>query len=394
MRFIMIARSIAFALLFSTASSYASFLIPRPKGSFGTNVAVTALTDTSQLDPFAPKPENRSVVISAFYPVTSVNRCEWTHIPAYPKKTAAIFNAEVAFVGVPNGTFEKIDLEVCEAKASRQLDLSRMPVVLFYPGLGLSRLWYSAIAQAVASYGFIVVTVDQPYDADVVEFPDGHIIRAINSTWDQQQSALLVNVTAEEASFVLNELAKAEVVQELLPLHTPISKGLATDRAGVFGHSIGGATAAMAMYLDSRFVGGVNLDGGLYGPVIKQGLKNPFMLFGHKSNGTSPTWIEIWPHLNWKLDIEILNSTHTTFTDIPLLASLVFGTPLPPLVQGIVGHIPGERARDVVATYVAAFMEEVLLCEPQALLQRKSSAYPEIEFDANPSVTSITLQLG
>jgi pimeloyl-ACP methyl ester carboxylesterase len=383
----MIAKAAAFTLLLSIASSYASFLIPRPKGSFGTNVAVTALTDTLHLDPFAPKPENRSVVISAFYPVAPLNQCDWRHIPAYPKKSAAIFNAEVAFVGVPNGTFEKVNLEVCEAKASCQLDISKSPIVLFYPGLGLSRLWYSAIAQAVASYGFIVATVDQPYDADVVEFPDGRIIKAINSTWDEAESSLLVNVTAEEASFVLDELAKAEVVQELFPSQKNSLKGLATGRAGIFGHSIGGATAAMAMYLDSRFVGGVNLDGGLYGPVVKQGLEDPLVLFGHKSNGTSPTWIEIWPHLNWKLDIEILNSTHTTFTDIPLLASLIFGTPLPPLVQGIVGHVPGERARDVVTTYVAAFMEEVLLCKPQALLQRESPAYPEIEFDANPSMT-------
>ncbi len=382
----MIAKAAAFVLQLSTAWADPSLLIPRPKGSYGTNFAVTDLTDTAHLDPFAPKPENRSVVISAWYPAAPVNKCNWQHIPAYPEKVAAIFNAETAFVGVPNGTFKRIELEICNVDQNHQPNLSNTPVVLFYPGLGLSRLWYSAIAQAVASYGFIVVTVDQPYDADVVEYPDGRIVRAINSTWDQQQSELLVNVTAEEASFVLDELAKAEVVQKLSPSYKPIPKGFTTDRAGIFGHSIGGATAAMAMYLDSRFVGGVNLDGGLYGPVIKQGLKNPLMLFGHKDNSTSSTWIDIWPHLNWRLDIEILNSTHTTFTDIPLLASLIFGTPLPPMVQGIVGYIPGERARDIVAAYVAAFMKEVLLCEPQALLQRESPEYPEIEFDANPSV--------
>ena len=118
--------------------------------------------------------------------------------------------------------------------------------------------------------------------------------------------------------------------------------------------------------------------------MIQKGLKNPFMLFGHKGNGTTDTWPAIWPHLGWKTEIEIVNSTHTTFTDIPLLADLVFGSPLPDFVQGIVGDITGERARDVITAYVVAMMEMVLKCEPQALLQRPSPAFPEIEFDVAP----------
>ena len=374
-------------MLFTLASSYTSLLIPRPKGPYGTNVAVTAFTDTSRLDPFAPTKEYRSVVISAFYPVTQAKDCDWQNVHQYPVKTAEILNSEVAMFGVPNGTFEKIETQVCKVHSCR-IDLHKTPVVLFSPGLGLSRLWYSALAQSVASYGFIVVTLDSPYSADVVEFPDGHIVTAINSTWDQQQSALLVNITAEDASFVLDELAKANIAAKLLPSHVYRSgdSGLSTDRAGIFGHSIGGATAAMAMYKDSRFLGGVNLDGGLYGLVIQSGLKDPFMLFGHKSNETSPTWVEIWPHLNWKLDIEIKNSTHTTFTDIPLLADLIFGSPLPPLVQSVVGGVPGERARDVVTAYVVAFMKMALQGQPQALLKEPSPEYPEIEFESSPSV--------
>ncbi|KAK0768530.1 hypothetical protein LTR75_018212, partial [Friedmanniomyces endolithicus] len=84
------------------------------------------------------------------------------------------------------------------------------------------------------------------------------------------------------------------------------------------------------------------------------------------------------------LDIEILISAHTTFTDIPLLAELIFGLPLPPFVKAIVGDILGERARDVVSAYIVAFMDMVLKCKPDGLLQRLSADYPEIEFDAYP----------
>ena len=278
-------------------------------------------------------------------------------------------------------------MEVCTPKGPHwTFDVSEVPLVFFSGGLGLSRLWYSALAQSVASFGFAVVTVDHPYDADVVEFPDGHLVLAINSTWDKAESELDVRVRAADVSFVLDELSNPNVANKLQIGSSVLSCGkcFARSQAGVFGHSIGGATAATVMYNDDRFIGGIDLDGGLYGPVIQHGLEKPFMLFGHKSNGTSRTWIEIWPHLNWKLDIEILNSTHTTFTDIPLLADLVFGPKLPPLVQGIVGHIPGKRARDVITAYVVAFMDMALKCRAQALVQRPSTRYPEIEFDSSP----------
>ena len=364
---------------------------PWPAGPFGVNVATLGLTDPTRQDPFAPKPENRSVVISAFYPAAPVNECKFKPIPAYPSRTAAVFDAEVAFAGVPNGTLEAVRMEVClpqNASVAASCNGRAAPVVLFSGGLGLSRLWYSALAQAVASFGFTVVTIDHPYDADVVEFPSGRIVYAINSSWDDAQSLQDVQVRAKDASFVLNELSKGTVADQLFSKNCGASQGtgLPTKRAGMFGHSIGGAATAMAMFGDNRIFGGVNLDGGFYGPVITQGLKNPLMLFGHKDNSTSQTWIDIWPHLNWKLDVEILNSTHTTFTDIPLLAELAFGKPLPDFVQGIVGNIPGDRARDVVAAYVVAFMKEALKCEPQALLQRPSPKYPEIVIDANPGV--------
>ena len=366
--------------------SLADLVLPQPNGPYGVDVAVAELIDTSRTNPFAPHHENLCAVISIFHPSGLVVDCDWKLIPAYPKNTAAIFDAEVAFAGVPNGTLEEVRMQVCrpssDPTATRgRSKLSPVPIVFFSPGLGLSRLWYSAIAQSVASFGFNVITIDLPYDADVVEFPDGHIIKAINSTWDQRQSELDVNVRAAEISFILDELSKPNVGQRILG---PYSAYLIPDTAGIFGHSIGGAAAASVMYEDPRIIGGVNLDGGLYGPVIHNGLNEPLMLFGHKSNDTSPTWIQNWPYLNWKLDIEILNSTHTTFTDIPLLANLIFGDKLPPLVEGVVGHIPGERARDIVSAYVAAFMNFALKGEPQKLLQGPSPLFPEIEFDASP----------
>ena len=113
-----IMKPVTFTLLFTLASSYASLLIPPPKGPYGTNVAVTALTDTSQIDPFAPTKEHRSVVVSAFYPVARAKDCEWEDVHQFPLKTGEILNSEVAMFGVPNGTFEKIETQICKAHAT------------------------------------------------------------------------------------------------------------------------------------------------------------------------------------------------------------------------------------------------------------------------------------
>ena len=381
-------KHLTISLTLATLALAKHYIIPLPPGPYGVDINVAAYTDTSRLDPFAPKPEHRRIVISAFRPVAAAKDCKYVNVPAYPTATAEIFDAEVAFAGVPNGSLEKVEMQICTLSKSTWSNryTAPAPLVLFSGGLGLSRLWYSALCQAVASYGFTVVSVDHPYDADVVEFPDGKLIYAINSTWDQQQSELDVRVRSKDVSFALTKLSDPAVAKRLfgskdVPCYEP-------NKAGIFGHSIGGATAAEAQYEDSRIMGGVNLDGGLYGPVIKQGLEDPFMLFGHLGNGSSKTWVKIWPHLNWKLDIEILNSTHTTFTDIPLLADLIFGEPLPSFVQGIVGMIPGPRARDVVAAYVAAFMGFALKGENEALLKGPSAAYPEIYFEGSPKTPS------
>jgi predicted dienelactone hydrolase len=54
------------------------------------------------------------------------------------------------------------------------------PLVLFDPGFGESRLIYGAMARSLASHGYVVVTVDHPFDAPAVQFPDGSIIQGVD----------------------------------------------------------------------------------------------------------------------------------------------------------------------------------------------------------------------
>ena len=50
------------------------------------------------------------------------------------------------------------------------------PVVLFSPGFGVERELYAGLVEDLASHGYVVVAIDHPHDASIVEFPDGHVV--------------------------------------------------------------------------------------------------------------------------------------------------------------------------------------------------------------------------
>src|SRR5436309_3368494 len=50
------------------------------------------------------------------------------------------------------------------------------PVVLFSPGFGVERELYAGLIEDIASHGYVVVAIDHPHDASIVEIPDGHVV--------------------------------------------------------------------------------------------------------------------------------------------------------------------------------------------------------------------------
>jgi hypothetical protein len=90
--------------------------------------------------------------------------------------------------------------------------------VLFSPGAGNSRLIYGGIVEAVASAGFAVISVDHPYDADIVVFPDGSIVYGTvnDDTNEEIEQALAVRVA--DVRFVLDRALTPNAVPVLPPI--------------------------------------------------------------------------------------------------------------------------------------------------------------------------------
>jgi pimeloyl-ACP methyl ester carboxylesterase len=383
--------STSFAL-FSAAANAGQVLLPKPNGTFEVGVGIMELIDESRLQPFAPTVQHRKLMVSLFYPVNPHKPT--TPVNYMPPETAAFEDGlEQSNLGPvsSNGTFEKLALQLA-GKSLQPLGTPDFPIVLFSPAQGTTRLFYSVIAQTIASSGYLVITIDAPYDVDIVEYPDGSVA-LINNTIAANPTVanieLAVSVRAEDASFVLDQLRNASVISQLIP---GSSQGLNVSKVAMFGHSLGGAATAAVMLNDSRIAGGLAMDGALFGPVVQKGLDRPFMLMAHtnltrandsNTNDPANSWFDIWPNLRgWKLNVILSNSLHYTFSDFPIVLETLGIVPNATTGNNLqVTDLNGSRALKIVTTYVTAFLDMVLKCKPSPLLQGPVAVFPEVTFE-------------
>ncbi|KAE9368476.1 PAF acetylhydrolase family protein [Stipitochalara longipes BDJ] len=368
--------------LFLALAHFASAIIPfpSPTGPYNTTLLITELTDEARLDPFAPTSQPRRLMISVFHPISPAE-CSPHLTPDLDPITAAFEDAALAPFGVQPGTFELLDLQVCQSRANpRHWSTTQIhPLILFSPGLAGTRLFYNAIAQQLASAGYTVVTIDHPYDASIVTFPDNSTILAANIS-TETQILLDLDTRVKDVSFVLDELSESYTAARIIP---GLACGLDVSHTGIIGHSLGGATAATAMLRDPRFIAGINLDGSFWGDVIQEGLDKPFLMFAHEDK-IDPTWEAIWPNLKgWKQELMLAGSQHNTFTDLPDIVDVLgIGGSLPPEAADMLGTIDGARAFKVITTYVEAFFDFVTKGKSSMLLERPSDSFPEVSFES------------
>jgi pimeloyl-ACP methyl ester carboxylesterase len=339
-----------------------------PLGNFLVSVTAAEIVDTSRQDPFAPTPQPRTLMVSVFHPITG--RCNSTSMPYMPVITATYEDAKYSAFGVPDGTFRNLTLELC-SPAEIPWNLQNYPPILFSGALGTSRYLYSALAATVASKGYMVVTVDHPYDTDIVEFPSGAIVLGLNLS--DAQIPLAVETRAKDLSFVLDQLHYPK-----LPTHL---KG--GGNAAAFAHSLGGAAVIALLDMDNRVVGGANLDGSVFGPSVETDTEKAVLLFGHdgKNQSTDATWAALWPHLKgWKKELELMGSAHYTFSDFPLIADKLGGVNLlPPVAQSLIGSIGGERVMDILGAFVVNFLDMTLRGGSGSLFNGADREFPEVK---------------
>ena len=357
-----------------------AWTIPVSNGPYGIGTSSMELTYAEELDPFAPGEQRRRIMVSAFYPVTEAPLCQQQPIPYMPPGTALVYTEIFGAYGLSNGTLDALELAMCRKILPMKHKRLNHPVVLFSPGLGDSRLLYSALAGSIAAQGFVVVTVDHTYDAAVVEFPDGELVFEANITTKAQVEHALA-VRRDDMSFVLDQLHDRTITQNLLG---GLYGSLNLKQTFVMGHSLGGATAAAAMVADRRMRAGIDLDGTFWGRVLNMGLDRPLMIFAHegKNQTTDESWAEVWPRLNSsKVEASVFGTAHGSYTDLPLLVDVLgLRDRLPAgALEGVLGSIGGKRMIDIVNTYAKLFFGFVMGQPLSPGLHKSVPQFPEVE---------------
>ena len=358
--------------------------LPEPTGPCPAGTTSLWLTDTARPDPWAAGAVARELMVSLWYPAATPEGR-----PA-PYMTAAESELQLAsrgITGIPPDALSTVETNAV-SNATPAGQQRSLPLVLLSPGFTSPRSTLTALAEDLASHGYVVAGIDHTSESHATAFPDGRVTTCLAREARRRGSGSQEKVAAGRAadvSFVLGELTAAHPAWPAAGLIDP-------SRIAMAGHSAGGAAAIAAMLADPRIRAGIDMDGATVAPIPDHGLSRPFLFLGKQSNytpgsggaattprdwkllkGAVSTWERDWKLLTgWKRWLVVAGAVHASFTDFGLLADQAG--------IDIGAGLSGARSLDITRAYVRAFFDQHLLGRPQALLDQPSPRYPEVTF--------------
>lgn len=230
----------------------------------------------------------------------------------------------------------------------------QFPVLIYNHGYGGFTGVYQSVCEDLASHGYIVVSLGHQNESallmtdsenSLANHPDNDFYakreKEINGVEiNQLQSVILNSDIPNEVKIAYDELlnksplhnksvelwakdVKETILKlELINQKNSILKGaLNLDNIGIFGHSVGGATAGELSYNSKQIKAGINLDGFQFGNLNNKQLQVPFLFVS--SNSAGNTYLRISPfRFRAKMDCHhvVLNGfTHDMFSDLSII---------------------------------------------------------------------------
>ena len=455
----------AVALAQSGTPARVQLTIPAPTGRFDVGTFSLHLVDQGRQDPFWSIPHPRELMVTLWYPSRAV--AFWGLAPWMSPAIVAHFRPELeSFLSgdpgatcapgqtcgvcppgqtcpsaspggaAPTVSLANVDFPITQARQGAPVERSsqRYPVVIYSPGHAYDREYGTMLAIDLASHGYVVVTISHTYEAAEVEFPDRRVELARVDDPNNIHTNIALSIRRADVQFVIDKLTALEGGADPDAEHRPLPAGLrgALDLAkiGIYGHSLGGATAADAMANDARIVAGINLDGSFHTETIDPGampppgsspeqiaafiaalnaelsllgrrIHQPFMIMADSgchpepppgapaSNpdpGCSPDDFGnltsvVWQNLGgYKRFVSVVGTTHGSYTDDEWLLNELTAADIIPSAAKFVGTIQQDRAVAIERAYIRSFFNLWLKNTDDHLLSGPSAQYPEVKF--------------
>ncbi|MQA97008.1 MAG: carboxylic ester hydrolase [Streptosporangiales bacterium] len=386
------------------------FRFPAPSGPYGIGTATYHWVDETRPELFTADPgDRRELKAQVWYP--AAKGIEGRPAP-YIRDADAVTPVMARLFGFPEASFAHFKHVTTNAVEGAPAAPGRHPVLIFLSGLNGFRSINTFQIEELVSHGYVVVGLDQPGAVAAVELPGGRTIPGLpreriqplitQSTRPRDTPpelngtplpAGIVPYFAKDAGFALDRLAALNASDP----QRRLTGRLDLARAGVFGISLGGMTAAQACKDEPGLRACLIMDVEIPADVVGAGLRRPVLLitrdaatmrlerarFGGWSEeeiantlGTMRRTYEDVSDTGYLLSIP--GMFHLNFTDFP------YWSPAAARL-GLTGPIAGDRGFTLLNAYSLAFFDRHLRGRHDSLLEGPSPRFPEARFRVNPA---------
>lgn len=371
---------LAIAALGILAYLFPTTKIPDPGGEYEVGLQVIELNDETRFDPFSDAEMTRRLVIDIWYPADETAG----------KRRSPWFRSHRLFVNslADNYDLPPILFQFLRAVKTNSFinavpseDAKNLPVVILSPGTPAIVPLYFSFAEYMASRGFVVIGVEHPYGAAVVEFSDGtqfhfdreRVMDLPGVETFEDGVRLSMQLMAEDLSFVIDWLARLnQSDHELAGIFD-------TSRLVTFGHSGGGGVVHFASLNDPRIMALLSFDPALFvmsNEEIDRGIKIPSLIMEtdqwkyREESGRISDMIEASPV--WPFHMRIPEAKHPDFAMLDHLSPLAH-------YLGFTGLFMKDGGESYLYRVIYSFLEYVFGNQSRtefysALLQREDVA--------------------
>ncbi len=381
-------------IILSFGISVSAQSLPKPTGSYQIGTTVLHLVDKTRMSLIVGNPGKiRELMVQAWYPsdssVKENTKATYLTNPAIMKvflDEQYNFQSQSVIEGLKNvSTSAVLNAPVSKGQI-------KFPLLICSPGLGEPRSNYTALAQDLASHGYIVITVDHPYGGITI-LPDGRILTTNDDPrgGDPEGAAAVTEEWAKDASFIVNQLSSPAKSDSKLVRE--IGKKIDFQKVGMLGHSLGGAAALEACRADSRFKACADLDGSPFGKIKEAGVQRPTLVMRNnpvysdedlaKRGRTREQWEEMGREgkKNWDsilpkdkevplYSIKIVGAGHMSFSDAPFT--------MPDTITRFGGRIiDADLSFRIISGYTVDFFNKYLKKEGTEFLDKANPAFSE-----------------
>jgi len=285
--------------------------LPKPIGNYRVGVKRYDFIDQSRKQVFSFEDKNavRKIPIILYYP--SDSKENKTTEPYISIEEAKVLNKKY-FRLTPKNLYKVKTHLYKDISISKKEE--KYPVIIYSHGLGAYMQNNTILLSNLASLGYIVVSIGHPYEAGVLKYLNGSIVklhtenrklyigtkeenkkikelikRTANSDEDyleieKEYNKLIapelhshVKIWEEDSRFILDKLYELDngEIESIFKGKFNLENG-----AAIMGHSFGGSTAGQTCWKDKRFSCGINIDCDNYGEYAFKDINKPFMLIG------------------------------------------------------------------------------------------------------------------